>query len=331
LVGEVSCQAATLREALEASASAVLVTAHVMSFIANAFVGNPEIELGFDATPGVTEREFFQRRLLPGPDLGGLVPGRALDPATAGPFHAALAAHPDVSRLLAAINHYSLALASWRPGMEVLALAPLWMGIENVTGAVLRAHLASRQLSEEQLMGEWGIKERRNLRPEIRRRLIFHGDSEAYSAALEASDGFEHGFLDLATVRKKAQQTHVIVAQRLREAIVNLLTALGPEIRTLLLGTKFQRPRGPLMADHYFWGKIVGAGVQLAAEGARYPRLDWSTRISTVAKNEDGSWSFAFEDNLTVRCGPDVQMKPERREVWDASLALDRLANTKGA
>jgi hypothetical protein len=57
MVGEVSCQAATLREALEASASAVLVTAHVMSFIANAFVGNPEIELGFDATPSVTERE----------------------------------------------------------------------------------------------------------------------------------------------------------------------------------------------------------------------------------------------------------------------------------
>ena len=95
-----------------------------------------------------------------------------------------------------------------------------------------------------------------------------------------------------------------------------------------LVASKYQQPRGPLMVDNYFWGELVGTGTKLAADDYSYPRLDWSTAVSKVVKNDDGGWSFQFSETMTVRCGTDVQMKAERREVWDASLALD---NATGA
>src|SRR4029078_1802836 len=129
----VRCTAASLPEALQRSAETVFVTTHVTSFIANAHVGRPEIDLAFDASRGVSEREFFQRRLIPTAGYGCLVPGRQLDPATAGAFHAALASSPEVERIVPAINHYALALSAWRPGMETMALAHLWMAVETLT------------------------------------------------------------------------------------------------------------------------------------------------------------------------------------------------------
>jgi hypothetical protein len=324
LAAEVSSNASSLTEALEGSAAAVLATAHVMSFAVNAYVGHPEIQLTFDATPGIRERAFFQRRVVPPPNLGELVPGRHADPLTVGPFHAAVATHPEWNRILAAINHYSLALSWWRPGMETLALAHLWMGVENITGAVLRTQLRRQGLSEEQLLASWNVKDRRQLRPEVRRRLVFDNNDAAYYAAKNASDGFEHGFMDLPSVRTLAQQVHVDVAGCLRRAVFTLLDTLDTEVASVLLGPRFERPRGPLVIDKYFWGKLVGEGENLSAEGYRYPCLDWSETVSKVSQNADGSWSFSIDEKMTVRCGNGLAMQGERHEVWDASLALDR-------
>ena len=90
LVAEVRCDEASLPKALEDSANAVIAMTNLTSFIANAYVGDPEIELGFDVTPDVAERDFFQRRLVPAPSRGDLVPGRPVDAGVAGPVHAAL-------------------------------------------------------------------------------------------------------------------------------------------------------------------------------------------------------------------------------------------------
>ena len=329
LVAEVRCEAPSLLKALESSAQSVIATTQVMSFIANAHVGFPEIDVAFDATPGVEDRDFFQRRLVPSPNLGELVPGRYIDAATAGPVHAALAAHRDGSRLLAAISHYSHALSWWRPGNETLALAHLWMGVENLTGAVIRQRLATHGSTEADLMDDLQVSEKRDLRPAVRQHLVFRGDKEAYLAAKNASDGFEHGFMNLVAVRRLAQQVHVTVATYLREAVFELLDGLSDDIRSTLLGPQFQRPRGPLAVDKYFWGKLKGQGEKLSADGFRYPCLDWSEKISKVSEGADGTWSFSFDDKMTVRCGDGFGIQRTRYEVWDVSAARDFTSNTR--
>ncbi|MBE3130157.1 MAG: hypothetical protein IMZ54_05470 [Acidobacteria bacterium] len=104
--------------------------------------------------------------------------------------------------------------------------------------------------------------------------------------------------------------------------MLQLLDSLPADIRDVLLGPRFERPRGPLLLDKYFWGKLVGERETLAAEGYQHPRLDWSETVSTITQNTDGSWSFGFDEKMTVRCGEGLVMRGERHEVWDASLAM---------
>ena len=324
LTAEIILDAQSLSEALNGAAAALLAPAHVLSWIANAYVSFPEIELGFDSTPGLHERDFFQRRLVPTCEVGTLIPGRKLDSHTAGPVHAALAASSEPHRLLAGINHYANALSWWRPGLETLALAHLWMAVENLTGVVLRAHLAREKMSEEELMSAWALRERRDLRPAVRERIIFRGDDAIYAAAKRASDGFEHGFLDFRTIRSLAQQTHVTAAGYIRTAMFEMLDALDEQTRSTLLGKNFERPRGPLLLDKYFWGSLVGEGQTLAAPGEEYPRLEWTEAISKVEEGRGGTWGVAFNETMTVRTGQGIEMKGKRHEVWDASIAQMR-------
>jgi hypothetical protein len=115
-------------------ANASLSVLPVLGLSANAAIGEPEIELGFENTAGITERSYFQSYIPPERD--NLYAARSIDVSATVALLRALGAHPDSERLLRGANQYRIALQSWRLGRETLSLAHLWMAVEALTKAL---------------------------------------------------------------------------------------------------------------------------------------------------------------------------------------------------
>lgn len=111
--------------------------------------------------------------------------------------------------------------------------------METLTDVALRVELGSSKMSEEALAGAWGIdieRPRRDWRTEltgeVRRRLLFDGDTETYLAAKKAADGWEHGFLGFDEVRDLAVRTSPKTARYVRDAFLRLANVEGGSSRT---------------------------------------------------------------------------------------------------
>ena len=66
-------------------------------------------------------------------------------------------------------------------------------------------------MDEDELIVEWKI-ERKQLDAEVRRRLIFSEDQEAYAKAKAVSDGLEHGFSEYHEMQVPAREVVVRTA-----------------------------------------------------------------------------------------------------------------------
>jgi hypothetical protein len=116
-------KAHTLAEALEPFANSALTILPILSLSANASIGEPDIELGFDNTTGTAERDYFQSYIPPERDIPH--PGRGIDVPATSALLQAIGAHRHSERLLRGANQYRLALQSWRLGKETLSCPPL--------------------------------------------------------------------------------------------------------------------------------------------------------------------------------------------------------------
>jgi hypothetical protein len=163
----------------------------------NAWVGDAEPKIAFDATPHATERRHLsnfvreERGTLPRP-------GRNVDVAATVALLQAVKDHAATNRLRRAIAQYAMALGHWKDGHETMALAHLYIGMEALTPAALRRERHRTGLDDDGLASRYRIDERRKssraarLQAVIRREVLFQGDAEAASKARQASDGFEH-------------------------------------------------------------------------------------------------------------------------------------------
>lgn len=317
LVMEVHGTAPDLRSALESFSTAAFGTVPALVVATNCFVSPPELELGFDSTPSREHRTFFQR-LLPAPPLLG-IPGRRADPMTIGPVFQKLANLREPHGRQNAAAQYEAALGHWRGGHEVLALAHLYMGVEAITNVVHRRYVSANEIDDRALARAWGVDEENGglLRAEVRKRLIFAGDTEAYRIAKRASDGFEHGFLDLGDVRQKAQRVLLTTALLLRKAILESLD-LPADLVAALLSSPADSPRGGIAIDRYLWGTLEGPpDGPLAPPGDRYPHFDWTSVIKEASRTPAGGYGFKPEDNYTARFAEGVRCSELRTELWD--------------
>jgi len=201
-------QANTLEDALVVFGNAASGLLPIFSLGANAAVDEPEIEVGFDNTPGATERDYFQCYLPPETEIIRAVRKIKVEPTVA--LLKAVITHREADRLLRGANQYRLALDSWRLGRESLALAHLWMALEAITKTKLRDMCESRKLTETGLASSLGIAQDK-LDSVIRRDFLLQGDVECYKKGKQASDGFEHGFLEYDKMREHSE----VVAQSL--------------------------------------------------------------------------------------------------------------------
>jgi hypothetical protein len=297
-------------------ANAARAGSTILALVANADLGLLEAELIFDASPDRDQHEFLQI-VLPEKPLRA-IPNRRIEVEAVSAVGAALATHPELVRIRRAIAQYALALSLWQPGHEIQCLAHLYMGVEALTKARLRRHMEAHGLvKEDDLTEEWQIK-RTQLDAEVRRRLIFLEDQQAYAKAKRVSDGLEHGFSEHDEMHAPAREVVVRTAQYLRQAILDMLN-LERGMRERLLGPDFNDPRGPVALIRYLRGTLSGPATGLAMADQLYPLMQWRGGIKSVTRGEDGKYSFATDEGFTAKVGQGVTFTPATYEIWDGS------------
>jgi hypothetical protein len=312
---EVRGRAESLDEAVRRHGPLARGAASVLAFVANAAVEPLEVELAYDATEGRTEREYLQvfvRDPSPIPKGGRVVPTDRLQPC----FDAILALG-EVPRLQRTLFQYDHALRNWRIGTEYQSLDHLWIAAENIAELLLNQRIGDNDPKEfaralgitvdrerpgaprppwKQELKSWGLRE-----------LVFEGDRAAYDTARTATNGYEHGFLDLNDVQLQAVQATPAVFSHLRRSIADVLSFTG-EYRDWLLD---RTPVDVASTRKVMRGLLLGEvadPTHLAAPGEPYPILRWRTRLSRFVREGD-EFNASFTERMTVTVAEGVQFQ----------------------
>ncbi|MGX5651328.1 hypothetical protein ACWKW4_13815 [Hydrogenophaga borbori] len=295
--------AESLDDAIDRLTRSAVFLIPLLSLSANAAIGDCEMELAYESTDGLNEREFIQSFLPEESQL--LRPGRLLDIQATGRLLEAIQTAPDKERIMRAANQYWLALQAWRYGFETLCVAHLWMAVEALTKAMIRTELSRKGLSNEAELSDYLGCETKKLDAEIRRRYLLKGDEECYSKGRLASDGLEHGYLGFDEIRAHAIEVRDRMASLVRSAILEIVQ-LDAKTTSRLLSSPFDRPVGPWPLARTLRGKLVGADSQLAAVGNPYPFFSWKAHVENVRKVEGGRLVVNVSETMTAHLGPGI-------------------------
>jgi hypothetical protein len=338
---EVSGRAPSLDEAVRRHGPLARGAASVLAFVANAAVEPLEVELAYDATVGRTEREYLQvfvRDPSPIPRGGRVVPTNRLQPC----FDAILALG-EVPRLQRTLFQYDHALRNWQIGTEYQSLDHLWIAAENIVELLLDRRIGNNDPKEfaralgiavdrerpsaprppwKQELKSWGLRE-----------LVFEGDRYAYGAARTATNGYEHGFLDLNDVQLEAVQATPAVFSHVRRSIADVLSFNG-EYRDWLLG---RTPVDVASTRKVMRGLLLGEvadPTHLAAPGQEYPILKWRTRLSRFVREGD-EFNASFTERMTVTLAEGVlfqgrAIEARGRPVSGAEVSVDTVTPSFG-
>ena len=225
----------------------------------------------------------------------------------------AVVKNPEKDRLLRASAQYFHALQEWGPGQEIMALAHIYIGMEILTPVALRTHLSQYRIDKADLVSAWKIDLRR-LDSEVRRRLVFDGDDDTYAKVKQASDGFEHGFLDFHDIRATALDLREKAAGYLRRALLRL-SGLSQAAVSELSEHPYTRPFD-LEYTKYLWGTLRGSGDILAADGQDFPIMMWRSKPSQKPNTIGPDPEIVFSETITARLAPGIEFQGRRLEVW---------------
>lgn len=319
LIVEVRGHADSLEEATAKFPLIASPIAAMVGFTSNVKVGPLDVHLAYECTAGVTERPFLEVFL---PDeRGAVTDGRfvrrdLLEAACLALF----ALKNESGQVTRALRQYEFALREWRLGGEWLALSHLYMGVEALTDAVLRKARADRGFSTtEDLAQSLGFnisgpnrgEEQNKFRGRVREQMIFHGDTDTHQTAKAASDGLEHGFMELDEIARHAVKCADKTFHHVRRTIIELLQLPGDVAAELMAITlKDVQSRRKVVR-----GRLTGAAEDLAAEGQLYPLLEWESHVASVTR--DGSaFHFKDTDKVTVRTHPDITFQLDQLLVY---------------
>jgi hypothetical protein len=216
---EIRGHAGSLEEAAAKFPVIASPIAAMVGFTANVKVGSLEVHLAYECTAGVTERRFLEVFLL--------------------------------------------ALREWQLGGEWLALSHLYIAVEALTEAVLRKARADRGFTTtEELARSLGFnihgpassEEQKKSRGRVREQMIFHGDTDTYHTAKKASDGLEHGFMELDEIARHAVKCADKTFHHVRHTIIELLQLPGDvamELMAITPVTVMRCRRSPLRSNEW--------------------------------------------------------------------------------
>lgn len=286
---------------------------NIIAISSNAAIGNPEVEVAFESTPGAKEREYFQSYISP--ENNELHRSRVVDLNCTLAILNALVNHQDGERLMRAANQYNLALQNWKHGLATMTIVHLWVALETLTKPKIRAECLARGLSNANELAAALAIDIKQLDSTIRRDFLLHGDEECYKQAKEASDGFEHGYLKFDNIRDISQNVRHRTAGYIRRSFFELV-GVNEDTKAELLSDKFSEPLGYWPFAKYLWGMLRTEHDTLAAPGNEYPFIKWSVEIQQCEWDQDGKMQSQINEQLIPELAKDVTFVPGSHEVW---------------
>lgn len=191
--------------------------------------------------------------------------------------------------------------------------------MENLTEAVLRQTKLELSKTDEELAQMLDVvtddpgrpRWQQIMREQIRVQVIFDGDHGTYVTAKKASDGLEHGFLDLDEVARHAINSAEITFTCVRRTIIDLLK-LPPAVSTELMEIK---PMDVQSRRKIIRGRLLGNAADPAAEDHLYPLLEWASSLDAVER-QGTKFEFKGKEQVTVRTNPAIRFQFDRMEVF---------------
>lgn len=317
LLIEANGTASSIDEAIKLFASKSEFFPPLLALATNAAVKDLTLAMAFEVTPGVNEREFFQNFVQT--ETGTLpIPSRPVPIDAFSELLEAIASHSERDRIQRAIAQYHHALKHWDPADNIISLAHIYMGLEALTKAYLRRECTARNLDEEHLAEAVGV-EKKVLDAWVRRVVLFRGDDECYGQAKDASDGFEHGFLELQKVRSLATESRDKAARYLRDAILDLAGGDGVRV-AVARSEKYAEPLGAGALVKTVRGILVGSAERLAADGEAYPIVHWKTSLKEFRRTETGEFQATPAELLSCRLAPGITLEKATFEICGPSV-----------
>ncbi len=310
---EIRGQGTQLEEVISIFANAGLTGIPIMALSANAAIGDQDVEVAFENTSGISEREYFQSFIPPESEI--LHTGRLINVESTHALLNALKTHPESERLLRAINQYLLALSSWKLGHSIINIAHLWMAVEALTKVKLQAELRARKLGSTKELADCLGVDLNKLDATIRKDLILKGDGECYKKALDASDGLEHGFKGFKELRELSKEVRHRMASYVRLSIFELAN-IDDAAKKILLSAPFDNPIGNWAIVKYLRGKLIGTGNQLAAPSNAYPFIKWRSEIKSFSIDQNGKFQIQVNESFTNELAEGISFQAESCEVW---------------
>jgi hypothetical protein len=339
LWAEARGEALSLQEAVEVWANWARGLAAILSFAANAPVGNMTAQFGYEITPGAIRREYWSRTL---PDIS-FVPQakRKLRSALPTSVISAWQIQPvdKQERWFRVFNAYHHALQEWEPGLEIPSLAHLWIGMEALTPLALENHLEKTGFSRERLASAWNV-ELRALDAETRLRILFDGDEDCYSKARQSRNEHQHGFGQLWAIRDKSMEVRLKTATYLRAAIIRLLD-LEPSTANNLQSPPYDLPCHSGIVCNLF-GTLNMGGRSDAYDYEPYPHIEWAFNPMQFGTDEEGDAEFGlefavmplFEDgtklealNIAIDADQEQELRPSKVVVITPAHSLQLTTN----
>ena len=233
------CPGTDLDDAVSRAATLATSLVPLISFAVNAFVDLPVAHVAYEGSPGRTSRRYWQADVPLGAEIPG--PGRPLRSELLFPLLHDVLANAESRRLARAISQYHAALRNWTTAAQPLALAHLYPALEALGPAVERAERQRLGLADERAhavhrgvdVGKSNWKE--VLLGWVRRDVICQGDKPTYDTARKATDGLEHGALDMPLIRDAGAEATPKLFDYVRKGILNLLD-VDPQVRERLAG-----------------------------------------------------------------------------------------------
>jgi hypothetical protein len=210
-----------------------------------------------------------------------------------------------------ALAQYEIALSHAVPGHEIMALAHLWIVAEILT-PIFREREIARAGGKDALLQEWDIPINQ-LDASVRERCVLEGNHDLYSEARQASDGFEHGYLEISKIRALSSTRLNELWKCIRRAILRALDITDP------LGDHDEDVQGqPLpcvRTGRRVTAELVATEAELASGPLEYPMLSLSSEIKAVRHHPGGRYDIDYKDEYSFHIAPGAVFSNLRVEI----------------